>query len=36
VVNPIFQPPISVAVDHSGAIYLGSDDQMTVHKFVKN
>jgi sugar lactone lactonase YvrE len=34
--NPIFQPPISVAVDHNGAIYLGSDDQMTVHKYVRN
>jgi NHL repeat len=30
------QPPIAVAVDHNGAIYLGSDDQMTVHKFVRN
>jgi len=36
VANPVFQPPISVAVDHNGAIYLGSDDQMTVHKYVKN
>jgi sugar lactone lactonase YvrE len=36
VTNPIHQPPIAVAVDHGGAIYLGSDDQMTVHKFVKN
>ena len=34
--NPIFQPPIAVAVDQSGAIYLGSDDQMTVHKYVRN
>lgn len=36
VTNPVFQPPISVAVDHNGAIYLGSDDQMTVHKYVRN
>ena len=34
--NPVFQPPIAVAVDHNGAIYLGSDDQMTVHKYVRN
>jgi sugar lactone lactonase YvrE len=34
--NPVLQPPISVAVDHNGAIYLGSDDQMTVHKYVRN
>jgi sugar lactone lactonase YvrE len=34
--NPVLQPPIAVAVDHNGAIYLGSDDQMTVHKYVRN
>jgi sugar lactone lactonase YvrE len=36
VANPVHQPPIAVAVDHNGAIYLGSDDQMTVHKYVRN
>ena len=36
VADPIFQPPISVAVDHNGAIYLGSDDQKAVHKYVRN
>ncbi len=36
VVNPMFQPPIGVAVDRNGTIYAGSDDQKDVKKYVKN
>ena len=34
--NPKWQPPIGITVDHDGNIYSASDDQMDVKKYVRN